>query len=281
MPNQDLRNARRNRNDEFYTQFDVIEKELKHYRKHFEGKVVYCNCDDPYVSNFFDYFARDFENLELRKLVSTSFQNEQPNLFSQHADGRGLKLVYDGDKDGDGLPSIKETKITKLKGDGDFRSEECVQLLKEADVICTNPPFSLFREYVAQLMKYDKKFLIIGNLNAITYKEIFPLIKDNNLWLGVSMDGRNQWFGVPDNYPLKATKNRIDDNGNKLVFASGCVWFTNLDHDKRHEFLTLNKNYSPEKYPHYDNYDAIEVSKTKDIPQNWGGADGRSHFISE
>ncbi len=277
MPNQDLRNARRNRNDEFYTQFEDIERELKHYRGHFKGKVVYCNCDDPYVSNFFDYFARDFENLELKKLIATRYKNTSPiDLFGENDEKKAIKLEYLGDKDGDGLPSMDETKVTQLQGNGDFRSQECIELLKEADVICTNPPFSLFRKYVKQLMKYDKEFLIIGHQNAISYSEIFPLIKENKMWLGYGFKGGAGHF--ISHYQDYAT---ATDRKEGMIRVSGVHWFTNLEHDKRHEFLTLNKNYSPEKYPHYDNYDAIEVSKTKDIPQNWGGADGGSHFISE
>ncbi|MCY4215543.1 MAG: adenosine deaminase [Flavobacteriaceae bacterium] len=275
----DLHKARRNKKDEFYTQFEDIQKELSHYRKHFEGKIVYCNCDDPYISNFFDYFAKSFESLKLKKLISTSFQNEQPNLFSQHIDGRGLKIVYEGDKDGDGLPSIKETKITKLKGDGDFRSEECIEFLQEADIVCTNPPFSLFREYLNQLMQYQKKFLIIGNIMQSGSKEIFPFFFENKIWMGPSISGGDREFGVPDYYQLKASGFRIDDDGRKFIRVKGVRWFTNLSHDKQNQKIELIKNYSPEKYPHYDNYDAIEVGEVADIPQNWGGANGRSYYI--
>ncbi len=275
MPNQDLRNARRNRNDEFYTQFEDIERELKHYRKHFENKVVYCNCDDPYISNFFEYFARDFENLGLKKLITTRYKNTSPiDLFGENDENRAIKLEYFGDKDGDGLPSINETKVTELRGNGDFRSEECIELLKQADIVCTNPPFSLFREYVNQLMKYNKRFLIIGHQNAISYREIFPYIKENKFWLGVSIRSGDREFGIPPHYDAYSNSLRVDKEGNRYIRVSGVRWYTNLDHDKRNEFLTLNKNYSSDNYPHYDNYDAIEVSKTRDIPQNWGGQMG-------
>ncbi len=272
--NRNLRQAARAKNDEFYTQLVDIENELMHYRHHFKDKVVYCNCDDPTVSNFFYYFSNNFEILGMKKLVTTCYKNRQRDLFSQHDVERAIKLEYDGFRKGDRMSNIEDIGITKLEEDGDFRSPECIELLKQADVVVTNPPFSLFREYVAQLMEYNKKFIIIGNMNAITYKEIFPLIKNNRLWLGPSITSGDREFGVPDHYPLTAASHRIDDEGNKFVRVKGVRWFTNLDHKKRNEELILYRKYTPEEYPHYDNYDAINVDKTKEIPQDWGGVMG-------
>ena len=262
MPNQDLINARRNRNDEFYTQFEDIERELKHYRGHFKGKVVYCNCDDPRVSNFFRLFSKQFEFYGLKKLIATCYKNQQLQLFSNGNPERAVYAEYEGHE---------KIAVKHLQNDGDFRSQECINFLKQADIVVTNPPFSLFREYVAQLVKYDKKFLIIGNMNAITYKEIFPLFKENRMWYGSSISSGDREFGVPDNYPLTAASHRIDENGRKFIRVKGVRWFTNLPHKKRNEELILYKRYCPEEYPHYDNYDAIEVSKIKDIPKDWEG----------
>ncbi len=274
MPNQNLRNARRKRKDEFYTQLTDIEKELKHYRHHFKNKIVYCNCDDPKVSNFFKYFTRNFEHLGLKKVIATCYKNQLPIQFSEHQDEKACYMVYEGDKNKNRHVDDEEIGVYYLEGNGCFKSKESIEFLKEADIVCTNPPFSLFKEYVHQLTKFNKKFLIIGNQNAITYKEIFPLIKENKMWLGLTMDGRNKWFGVPDDYPLKAAQNRIDKNGNRFVFAKGCVWFTNLTHSKRNDTLHLIENYSPVKNPKYVNYDAIEVAYVVNIPKNWGGQMG-------
>ena len=269
--NLNLHAAKRGKKDEFYTQLTDIENELYHYRYHFKDKVVYCNCDDPRVSNFFRFFSKQFEFYELKKLITTCYKNQQPDLFSSHDSERAVYLEYEGDQDGNNRPDSHEINVRHLHGDGDFRSAECIALLKEADIVVTNPPFSLFREYVAQLIKHDKKFLIIGHQNAITYKEIFPLIKENRVWLGVHNPLE---FAIPEHYPLTSKSYRIDQHGTRIIKANGVKWFTNLPHTKRNERLILYRQYSPEEYPHYDNYDAIEVSRTKDIPEDWSGAMG-------
>ncbi|OHR42418.1 modification methylase [Neisseria sp. HMSC064F04] len=277
--NKSLHAANRAKNDEFYTELADIDKELRHYKHHFKNKTVYCNCDDPRVSNFFHYFSHNFETLGLKKLMATCYKSQAADLFSQNDSEQAVYLIYEGDKNGNRVPDPSEIQVLPLKGDGDFRSEECIALLKQADIVVTNPPFSLFREYVAQLVEYDKKFLIIGNKNAITYKEIFPLIKDDKMWLGVTPMGTDMLFGVPDHYAetLVQTKKsgssyRIID-GEVKARAQAC-WFTNLDHDKRHEELILYKRYTPEEYSHYDNYDAIEISKVADIPCDFDGVMG-------
>ena len=264
MANNDLNNARLAKADEFYTQLSDIEKEMVHYKEFFKGKIVYCNCDDARESNFFKFFANNFESLGLKKLISTGYK----------ADGKGVKVVYDGDKNGRFMADGEEVVVTELEGNGDFRSAECIELLKESDVIVTNPPFSLFREYVAQLMEYGKKFLIIGNQNAITYKEIFPYIKENKLWLGVSISSGDREFRIPDNYVVRSKSLRIDENGNKYVRVVGVRWFTNIPHDKRNAPLNLCKKYNEAEYPKYDNYDAINVNKTSDIPMDYNGVMG-------
>jgi len=271
MLNRNLRNANRAKKDEFYTQLSDIEKELKHYKNYFKNKIVFCNCDDPRISNFFHYFSYNFEKLGLKKLITTCYKNQEMDLFSKNDSEKAIYLEYEGDKNNNKVPDLEEIGIKYLKGDGDFRSDECIELLKQADVVVTNPPFSLFREYVAQLVKYEKKFLIIGNVNAITYKEIFKLIKDNKLWLGASIHSGDREFGVPDDYPLKAAGYRIDNNGRKFIRVKGVRWYTNLDYKERHEDLILYKKYSPEEYPTYENYDAINVNKTKEIPMEFKG----------
>ena len=270
--NKNLHSAKSNKKDEFYTQLADIENELKHYRHHFKGKTVFCNCDDPRVSNFFHYFSHRFESLGLKKLITTCYKNQDMDLFSTHESEKAVMLVYEGDKNGDRVPNAEEIGITELQGDGDFRSAESIALLKEADIVVTNPPFSLFREYVAQLMEFDKKFLIIGNQNAITYKEIFSLIKDNRLWLGYKAGDMS--FKVPSDYEMRETRSWRDEEGNNWRSLGNACWFTNLDIAKRHEDLDLYKTYTPEEYPKYDNYDAINVDKTKDIPANYAGAMG-------
>jgi hypothetical protein len=274
VQNKNLHNAKSSKKDEFYTQLSDIEKELKHYKKHFKGKVVYCNCDDPRVSNFFHYFSYNYEKLGLKKLIATCYKNHDMNLFSLNISEQAIYLEYEGDKNGNLKPDPKEIGIKPLKGNGDFRSEESIELLKQADIVVTNPPFSLFREYVAQLAEYDKKFLIIGNMNAITYKEIFKLVKDDKLWFGASIKSGDREFGVPDNYPLNAAGYRVDEEGNKFIRVKGVRWFTNLDYKERHEDLILYKNYIPKEYPKYDNYAAINVDKTKDIPLDYDGIMG-------
>ena len=272
--NRNLSAARAAQQDEFYTQLSDIEKELRHYAKHFKGKTVLCNCDDPKVSNFFHFFSHNFEKLKLKGLITTCYKNCDADLFSNHSDERGIYLEYDGDKNDNRVPDPDEIGIHKLKGDGDFRSEECVKLLKQADIVVTNPPFSLFREYLAQLVKHEKKFLIIGNQNAIKYKGTFELIQENKVWLGVSIHSGDREFGVPAHYPLNAAGTRVDEAGNKFIRVKGVRWFTNLDYAERHEDVTLFKTYSPEEYPKYANFDAIEVGKTVHIPADYDGLMG-------
>jgi hypothetical protein len=265
--NKTLRKASKSKNDEFYTQLSDIENELRHYKDHFKDKVVYCNCDDPRVSNFFHYFSYNFEHLGLKKLIATCYKNQDADLFSTNESEQAVYLEYTGDKNGNSVPDAHEIGVKSLQGDGDFRSAESIELLKQADIVVTNPPFSLFREYVTQLIEYEKKFIVIGNLNAITYKEVFGLIKENKIWLGASLDGRNIWFRIPNTYE----KYHKIENGNKYAFVASTIWFTNLDHKKRHEKLILHKKFSSDEYPKYDFYDAINVNKTKDIPYDYDG----------
>lgn len=292
VANKNLHNAKESKNDEFYTQLEDIEKELSHYRHHFEGKVVFCNCDDPYESNFFKYFVLNFNTLKLKKLIATSYI-ASPVAFKELPAKKGnssfedllkpYKIEIDEvyDQNGDGainLQDVKEIlekaekggKLTRLTGDGDFRSSESKELLKQADIVVTNPPFSLFREYVAQLIEFDKKFIILGNNNAITYKEIFQLIKNSKMWLGYSAN-KTMTFRLSNHYKRW---NYIDENGNKYGNVPAITWYTNLDIKKRHEELILVKKYNPLDYPKYDNYDAIEVSKVKDIPKDYDGVMG-------
>ncbi len=268
--NKNLHAAKSAKKDEFYTQLSDIEKELKHYPKHFKGKVVLCNCDDPWVSNFFHYFSHNFEQLGLKKLITTCYKNQNPDLFSENKSEKAIYLEYFGDKDGDKVPSPNEIGIKPLKGDGDFRSQECIELLKQADIVVTNPPFSLFREYVAQLIDYDKKFIIVGHQNAIKYKEIFPLIRDNKIWLGYGFKGGAAHF-INEHYEDYAT---ASDRKVGMIRVSGVHWFTNLEISKRHEDLILYKKYTPEEYPKFENYDAINVNITKDIPIDYDGMMG-------
>lgn len=274
MANKNLNKAKEAKKDEFYTQLEDINNELRHYREHFRGKTVLCNCDDPRVSNFFTYFAYNFEFLGLKKLITTCYKNQDIDLFSQNKSEQAVYLVYEGDKNGDHIPNAEEIGVRPLKGDGDFRSKECIELLKEADIVVTNPPFSLFREYVAQLMEYDKKFLIIGNQNAVSTKEIFPLIMQNKMWMGASIHSGDRKFWVPDDYELNAAGCGIDETGRKFIRVKGVRWFTNLDYKERHEDLILYKTYSPEEYPQYDNFNAIEVNKTENIPADYEGMMG-------
>lgn len=264
--NNNLHTAKTAKNDEFYTMLTDIEKEMRYYKDFFKGKVVYCNCDDARESNFFKYFSLNFEFLGLKKLITTGYK----------ADGKGVVLVYEGDKNGNRRVDNEEIIVNELNGDGDFRSEECIEYLKQADVVVTNPPFSLFRQYVKQLMDYGKKFIIIGNQNAITYKEIFPYIKNNQLWLGMSMNGSNRWFIAPDSYEVKenAAGYKLDEKGRKMFFVNGVTWFTNIENKRRNEKLDLYKRYSFEDYPKYDNYDAIEVSRVDEIPIDYDGVMG-------
>ena len=253
-----LEAAKSAKNDEFYTQLSDIENELKHYIKYFRGKVVYCNCDDPVQSNFWRYFHLNFTYFGLKKLIATHYR----------AEGGAYIMEYTGEND----LNIYEGKVKNLKGTGDFRDEECIEILKQADIVCTNPPFSLFREYLGQLIEYDKKFIILGTINALTYKEVFPLFIDNKVWLGYTMHGTGQhWFRVPDTYTNGKIK-VID--GVRYATIGNAIWYTNLDTVKRHEPLELLEHYSPEKYPKYDNYDAINVDRVCDIPCDYDGVMG-------
>ena len=254
--NTNLCKAKKQKKDEFYTQLADIEKELMHYKRHFENKTVFCNCNDGPNSNFFRFFDSNFKSLKLKCLIATDYKKDQ----TQKA------FLYE----------INNNTKTKrlLNENGDFRGQECIELLKKADVIVTNPPFSLFREYVAQLVEYDKKFLIIGNINAVTYKDIFPLVKENKVWLGTGSANGNMEFQVPDSYPLIGASCRTDENGQKYIKMCNIRWFTNLDVSKRHKDLILHKHYNPKDYPKYDNYDAINVDKTVDIPIDYDGVMG-------
>ncbi len=265
--NTNLTQAKKNKKDEFYTQLTDIENELRHYKKYFKDKVIYCNCDDPRVSNFFHYFSYRFEQLGIKKLIATCYKNQNADLFSQNDSEKAIYLEYNGDKNGNRIPDPEEIGIIQLKGDGDFRSKESIELLKQADIVVTNPPFSLFREYVAQLIEYDKKFIIVGHQNATKYTEIFPLIKDNKLWLGFGFKGGAGHF-INTQYEDYATAGNHKEG---MIRISGVVWLTNLDINKRHEDLILYKNYTKEEYPTYDNYNAINVDVTKDIPVDYKG----------
>ena len=270
--NKNLHSAKNNKKDEFYTQISDIENELKHYKQHFKNKVVYCNCDDPRVSNFFHYFSYNFEYLGLKKLIATCYKSQNADLFSRNDSEKAIYLEYTGDKNGNNVPDPNEIGIKELKGDGDFRSQESIELLKQADIVVTNPPFSLFREYVAQLMEYDKKFVIVGSQNAVAYKEVFQYFKDNKIWVGYKSGDME--FKVPDHYEERETRFRQDETGQKWRSLGNICWFTNLDISKRHEDLILYKTYNPVEYPTYDNYDAINVNKVAEIPMDYKGAMG-------
>ncbi len=284
--NTNLHKANKAKKDEFYTQLTDIEKELKHYKEQFRGKVVYCNCDDPFESNFFKYFASNFNALGLKKLITTSFV-KSPIVGSQLSlleveglkpDGKEpikIEITRVADTNSDGAIDLSDVKqllredantVAMLKGNGDFRSKECIELLKEADMVVTNPPFSLFREYVSQLVKYDKKFLIIGNTNAITYKEIFKLIKDNKLRTGYTNFNVGMFFEVPDDWEHY---HHIAENGKKIARVSTSCWYTSLEVEKHKDDLVLYKKYNSKDYPKYDNYDAIEVPKVAEIPMDY------------
>lgn len=288
--NSSLIKANKEKNDEFYTQLSDIENEMRHYKEQFKGKIILCNCDDPFESNFFKYFAMNFNFLGLKKLIATSYDNS-PVAYTQlsfigndkttpnkNRKAYKIEIAEVDDYNGDGAIDLsdveyllknKENTLSLLKGNGDFHSEECRELLKQADIVVTNPPFSLFREYVAQLIEYSKRFIIIGNQNALTYKEIFPLIKANKLWLGYKSG--DMAFTVPPYYEPRQTRYWVDERGQKWRSFGNICWFTNLDTTKRHEDLTLYKKYSQEEYTKYDNYNAIEVSKTVEIPYDYDG----------
>lgn len=272
--NSNLHKAKANKKDEFYTQLEDIARELKHYKEHFKDKVVYCNCDDPRISNFFHYFSYSFEELGLKKLITTCYKNQNRDLFSQNESEKAIYLEYNGDKNGNNIPDAEEIGVHYLEGDGDFRSEESIELLKQADIVVTNPPFSLFREYVEQLIEYDKKFVIVGSKNAITYKEIFQYIKNNRLWVGYGFQAGNAYFKTP--HATNDFAKGVYDERTGLVKFRNITWFTNLEIKKRYEDLLLYKTYKGNEtdYPKYDNYDAIEVGKIKDIPLDYSGAMG-------
>lgn len=297
--NRTLSAAKSAKQDEFYTQMGDIANELNHYREQLKGKIVFCNCDDPFESNFFRFFAENFNALGIKRLIATSYKpspiaNTQLGLFGDDktivpkkgrpkVNANAFVINEVNDLDGNGaidrrdiaekLKANKNNEWRPLEGDGDFRSPECVELLKESDIVITNPPFSLFREYVAQLVEYDKKFLIIGNQNAITYKEIFKLIKENKIWLGVD-NGGTKWFQVPDNYDIQTESRKKIVDGVKYFSMGSIMWFTNMDNPRRHEQIPLYKRYTHEEFPAYDNYDAIEVSKVAEIPADYDGAMG-------
>ena len=259
IKNKNLHKAKKEKNDEFYTQLADIERECYKYKDLFRDKVIYCNCDDARESNFFRYFSMNFEFFGLKRLITTGYK----------ANGHGVALIYEGDKNGNRVVDDEEIQVVELEGNGDFRSPECIEFLKQADIVVTNPPFSLFREYVAQLMDYNKKFLIIGNYNAVTYKEIFPLIKNNKIWLGIHSNVTME-FAMPDSYQKY---DRIE-NGVKIGKVPSICWFTNLPNKKRTESLDLYKKYNSKEYPQYDNYDAINVNKVTDIPMDYDGVMG-------
>jgi len=271
--NKSLHKAKEAKYDDFYTQLSDIERELKHYKEHFNGKTIYCNCDDPTISNFHKYFCLKFNELGLKKLITTCYKNQQRDLFSTNSSEKAIWLEYEGTKNSNGIPDKNEIKDGKLNGDGDFRSKECINLLRQANIIVTNPPFSLFREYIAQLMDYKKKFIIIGSLNAITYKEIFKLLKENRLWLGYGFERGNAYFKTLN---PKAFAKGVYNEETGLVKFRNVTWFTNLDIQKRHEELILYKKYAghEDEYPKYDNYDGINVNETKNIPEDYTGVLG-------
>lgn len=270
--NKSLKKAKFSKQDEFYTQLLDIERELKHYKRHLKGKVIYCNCDDPRVSSFFHYFSYNFEKLGIKKLITTCYKNQNMDLFSQYDSEKAIYLEYNGDKNMNNVPDAEEIGIHYLKGDGDFRSKECIELLKEADIVVTNPPFSLFRQYVEQLIEYEKKFVIIGNINAITYKEIFKLIKMNKLWQGYGFKQGNAYFKTKYDHFSSDVLNQESS----IVLLRNVVWFTNLEFSKRKDELILYKRYvgNEKDYPKYDNYDAINVDRIKDIPMDYKGIMG-------
>ena len=294
--NANLNSAKTARKDEFYTQLTDIEKEMRYYRKHFAGKTVFCNCDDPFESNFFKYFVLNFNRLGLKKLIATCYSgspiaNQQLSIFdvvgtTEHRENRPYKAIVTTvyDKTGDGgidmfdvaeLFKSGENELCELVGDGDFRSPECLALLDESDIIVTNPPFSLIRDYVAVLVEHKKKYILIGNLNAVKYKEIFPLLVDDQMWLGASIHSGDRAFYVPDDYPLQAAGCGVDpESGRKYIRVKGVRWFTNLDIKQRHEEMILVRHYSSDQYPKYDNYDAIDVSSANEIPCDYDGLMG-------
>ncbi len=300
--NKNLAKAFTAKNDEYYTRLVDIENELNHYKEQFKGKVVFCNCDDPFESNFFKYFAMNFNHLGLKKLIATCYAGspiigEQLSLFEVNTikiklpnknQPYKIEITEVKDENGDGAVGLadveyllknKKNTLTLLKGDGDFRSKECIKLLEESDIIVTNPPFSLFNEYIALLVEYNKKFLILGNPNSIHYKNIFPLVQDNKVWIGYKTMGSDMYFIIPEKYKEELIKNNKEGSGYKTIDGevygrSRAIWFTNLDVSKRHETMILYKKYDEKKYCKYENYDAIEISSVSDIPIDYYGKMG-------
>jgi hypothetical protein len=273
-----LNKAKKQKADEFYTQLFDIEKEAMQYKHHFKGKTILCNCDDPRISQFFYFFYSRFSGLGLKRLIATCYKNLSPDLFTQCLDEQAVYCIYDGKDRYDDVyidyeSFIKENEWGVLKKDGDFRSPECIELLKQSDIVVTNPPFSLFREYIALLMKHEKKFLIIGDQNALAYKEVFQFVKENKIWLGID-NGGTKWFQVPPHYNIQTQSRIKTENGIKYFSKGNIAWYTNLDHRKRHENIVLYKKYNKKEYPKYDNYNAIEVSTYKDIPLDYDGIMG-------
>ncbi len=272
--NELLQKAKKSKSDEFYTLLTDIDRELQYYKEYFKGKTVYCNCDDPQTSNFFRYFVLNFKDLGLKKLIAACYKEQITDLFNNESGGNGFYFEYTGTKEENEKPGLNDVRY--FNGDGDFRSSESINLLKQSDVVVTNPPFSLFREYVAQLIRYDKKFLIIGNINAITYKEIFKLIKEDKAWLGVNLGRGISGFIVPEHYELYGTEARTDEYGNRIVSSNNCLWLTNIETSQRHKDIVLTKRYAgnENKYPKYDNCNGINVNKTQDIPMDYTGLIG-------
>lgn len=292
--NTQLKDAKNNRRDEFYTRLEDIENEMRYYRKHFKGKTILCNCDDPFESNFFKFFVLNFNRLGLKKLIATCYSGspiagKQLSLFDVIGDEEKKDTPYKAivttvyDITGDGgidmfdiaeLFKHGENTLEELKGNGDYKSPECLELMDEADIVVTNPPFSLFREYLATLMSRNKDFIILGNMNAVSYRDVFPLFKENKIWIGASIHSGDRAFYVPDDYPLAASGCGVDENGRKYIRVKGVRWFTNLDIRQRHEEMILIRRYDPSIYPTYANYDAIEVNTTSDIPCDYAGLMG-------
>lgn len=263
-----LRKAKKSKSDEFYTQYCDIERELQYYPNCFKGKVVYCNCDDPHVSNFFRFFVNNFQKLGLKRVIASCYKDSQIEKHDNRNHQTGFFCEYMGAKD--------SMTITQFKGNGDFRSEECINLLKQSDIVVTNPPFSLFREFVSQIVQFNKQFLVIGNVNAITYKEIFDLIQRDKAWLGINLGRGISGFIVPDEYELYGTEVRVNEDHQRIIATNGCLWLTNLDLEQRFEDIQLTKEYSgnEDKYPKYDNCNGINVNRTQDIPKDYEGLMG-------
>lgn len=285
--NATLNRAFISKKDEFYTQYEDVAREMLKHREQLKGKVILCNCDDPFESAFFRFFLLHFDKLELAKIISTCYGNS--SLAGQEYPLEEMTGAYkavvtkvpeeplvkpDGSLDLEAVIAIKGNSLARLDGDGDFRSDECESLLKEADIVATNPPFSLFREYIAQLERHNKNYIILGNMNAATYKEVFPLFRDDKVWYGETIRSGDRKFHVPNDYPLNAANCGVDDKGRRFIRVKGVRWFTNLDTCRRHESIELTRYYTPDEYPHYENYNAIEVGRTQNIPIDYDGIMG-------